>query len=479
MLAVREEMEGDFAANYHLFDDSYDTQETFLRNEADNEPNEGAQLSKRVNFDLQCSILKYVKTGFELSVICGILFGLLTTLLWWIELNSQPHCVGKWNSIPMHMQRLTMITDAVEVSIVMFWPLLIIAPICSWSMIKESNILFWCTIAGLVDIIDRCFFLIFEHYGQHWKSYVGNFISSLITFIVFYKFSKYRQKQSNNNTNTILVTLKLCTQIIVGFVIFLPYNYKFLNFYQESSSLVRTMLSCSLIALFYIPKLIISSVITNLNGIYKPDEGIVFAVVFLVNSTMVTRLTQARVESLTYFIIISFVHGICNVIDKIALPLREKLSKLCCRRRNGLIHEAASSSEKYIAHQSLVNMITETSSVIMSNAAAYILVYYYKKEESTGKREEGSILFREMVIRSSIAVCIDWFFNIIALKIQNDRYKIPVIRVWKGQWKFIMTIHLIQIIYVVVYFAPYVNDVLLVDVLHNSTHYCVGLFKRL
>ena len=479
MLAVREEMEGDLNANYHLFDDSYDTQETFLRNEADNEPNEGVHTNKRVNFDLWCSILKYVKTGFELSVICGILFGLLTTLLWWIELNSRPHCVGKWNSIPMHIQRLTMMSDAVKVLILMFWPLLIIAPICSWSMIKESNILFWCTIAGLVDIIDRFFFLIFEHYGQRWKSYVGNFISSLITFIVFYKFAKYRQKQSNNNTNTILVTLKLCTQMIVGSVIFLPYNYKFLNIYQESSSLVRTVLSCSLIALVYIPKLIINSVITNLHGIYKPEEGIVFAVVFLVNSTMATRLTQARIESLTYFIIISFVHGICNVIDKIALPLREKLSKLCCRRRNGLIDEAASFNGKYIAHKSLVNMITETSSVIMSNAAAYILVYYYKKEESTGKREEGSVLFREMVIRSSIAVCIDWFFNIIALKIQNDRYKIPVVRVWKGQWKFIMIIHLIQIIYVVVYFAHYINDLLLDDVLQNSTHYCVGLFKRL
>ena len=424
-------------------------------------------------------VLKFIRRSFELSVICGSLFGLFATLLWWIELNSKPRCFGEWNGIPMHTQRYIMMADAVKVSILMFWPLLIIAPICSWSMIKESNILFWCTIAGFVDIIDRCFFLIFEHYGQRWKSYVGNFIFSVISFIVFYKFAKYRKKQSNNNTSTILVALKLGLQIMVGLVIFLPYNYQFLTFYQESSQLVKTMLSCSLIALVYIPKLIISSVITNLHGIYKPDEGIVFAVAFLVNSTMVTRLTQARVESLTYFIIISFVHEICNVIDKIALPLREKLSKLCCRRRNGLIHEAASSSEKYIAHQSLVNMITETSSVIMSNAAAYILVYYYKKGESTGKREEGSILFREMVIRSSIAVCIDWFFNIIALKIQNDRYKIPVVRVWKGQWKFILIIHLIQITLNIVYFASYINDLLLVDVLHNSTEYCVGLFKRL
>ena len=424
-------------------------------------------------------VLKFIRRSFKLSVICGSLFGLFATLLWWIELNSKPRCFGEWNGIPMHIWRLTMMADAVKVPILMLSSLLTIAPICSWSMITKSNILFWYTIAGLVDIIDRCFLLIFNHYGQRWKSYVGNFTFSLITFIVFYKFAKHRQKQSYNNTNTILIALKLGIHVIVGLVIFLPYNYQFLTFYQESSQLVRTMMSCSLIALVYIPKLIISSVITNLHGIYKPDEGIVFAVAFLVNSTMLTRLTQARIESLAYFIIISFVHGICNIIDKIALPLREKLSNLCCRRRNGLIDEAASSSEKYIAHQSLVNMITETSSVIMSNAVAYLLVYYYKKEESTGKREEGSVLFRKIVIRSSIAVCIDWFFNIIALKIQNDCYKIPVVRMWKRQWKFIMIIHLIQITYNIIYFASYINFVLLDDVILNSTHRCIGFFRRI
>ena len=425
------------------------------------------------------SVLEFVKTSLELSLICGVLFGVFATLLWWIELNVKPHCVGKFDDIPIQMQRFQMIADAVKVLIIMFWPLLTIAPICSCPMIKKSNLLFWCTIAGLVDVIDRCFLLIFEHYGQRWKSYVGNFIFAFISFLVFYKFVKYRQQHSTNNGSTILIAFKLGVQIVASFVIFLPYNYNFLTFYHDSSPLVRTILSCSLIALFYIPKLIISNVLTNISGIYKPDESIVFAVGFLVNSTMVARLTQAKIESLRYFIIISLVHGICNVIDKLALPLRERLGNLCWKRRNGPTDEAVSLNQQYIAHQSLVNMITETTSVIMSNSAAYLLIYYYQKKDSTGKRQEGSILVREMAIRSSIAVCIDWFFNVIALKIQNDLYKIPVLLTWKRLWKFIMITHLIQIIYVVVYFANYVNFVLLDDLIRNSTEHCVGLFKRL
>jgi len=83
-----------------------------------------------------------------------------------------------------------------------------------------------------------------------------------------------------------------------------------------------------------------------------------------------------------------------------------------------------------------------------------------------------------MLIRSTIAVFIEWVFNVLALKAQCY-LKIPVLDVLKKEWKFILVIHLIQVIYVISYFAHYVNTMLLVDVLHNSTSGCVGLFKRL
>ena len=471
-------MDSDFAGTSHLASAVVENPDSLIGN--DIECIEDVKRGEMTCRNSSWSMIKFITRSFELSVICGILFGLFATFLWWIELNSEPYCFGKWDDIPIHMRRLGMITTAVKAIITMFWPLLTIAPICSWSMIKESNLIFLCIIAGFLDITDRCYLFTFEDYEQLWKSIVGNIVFSFISYTVFYKFAKYRQKESNNKANTIKITFKLGMQLLCGLFIFLPYNYLFLNLYPDLSLMVRTILSCSLIALFYVPKLIIRNLMTNMQGICKPDESIIFGAGFLIISNMVLRLTQAKIESLTYFTIISLVHGICNVIDKITLPLKERICQSVCRRKNDLIDQTLSLTQNYTAHQSLVNMITETSSVIMSNAAAYILVYYYKKGESTGKREEGSILFREMVIRSSIAVCIDWFFNIIALKIQNDCYKIPVVRIWKGQWKFIMIIHLIQITYVIVYFARYVNVMLLDDmIIPNSSYNCIGLFRRI
>ena len=53
------------------------------------------------------------------------------------------------------------------------------------------------------------------------------------------------------------------------------------------------------------------------------------------------------------------------------------------------------------------------------------MLYYDKKEEGSGKRYDSVYLFKELLKKLSMAVSTEWFFNIIALKLQYD-YKIPV-----------------------------------------------------
>ena len=464
--------------SYHLFAED-DDDDPVVKSDIENDSTGVTPKVDRLFYSFFIPLIKFINTSLQLSVISGIVNGLFITLLWWIELNVTHYCIGSWESIPRRIQRVNLIVDLFEVIVTMFWPLLTIAPICSWSMIKESNVLFWCTIAGFVDITDRICLYLSGHYGKNWKSFIGNGIFLGISLIVFYKFVAHRQQLSNENKNRIGITLKLLLQIIIGLLISLPYNYLFLGYYQASSTLIRIVLSCSLIAVFYVPKLALSFVITKINGILKPNEGIVFTAGCLILTTMVTRLTQAGIESLPYFTLISLVHGVCNVVEKVVLPVRRKIVNLMCKRSSDILDETWIYTQEYIAHQSLMSIITETSSVIMSNAAAYLIVYYYKKEESTGGRYNGFYLFKEMVIRSVIAMCIEWIFNVAALYILNTRCNIPVVRLWKCQWKSIMIIHVIQVIVVVVYFAHYVNATLLGDVMHNSTQICVGSFRRL
>ena len=472
-------METSGVNNYCLFSDLYDNEDPSSENEVSNEFTEDPQVSEKARRSLCFSMVQFIEVAFKSTVMCGIVFGLLATLLWWVQLKITGYCVGKWYSIPSGIHRLRLVIDSVTVVAVMFWPLLTISTICPWSVIKKSNALFWCTIACFVDVIDRLCLYVFAHYEARWKSYVGNFIFFVISFTVFYKFARYRQQlSSNSGKNTFILTLKITLQLIFGVLLSLPYSYVFLKMYEHANAPIRAVMACCIIALLYGPKLIIGNVLVNLNGNFDPHESIVFAAGFLVTSTMIMRLIQAGIDQFSYFIIVSLFHGIFNVLDKVTIPLRTRFCNAICRRSNEFITENSIHVHQYIAHQSLISSIAETSSIIMGNAAAYLLFYYYNAAENTGTVYSGWQIFKEMLKRSGSAIAIEWIFNIAALYIQNDRCNIPTVSLWRRDWKFIIMLHLVQIIAVVFYYDYYANVTILGDLAHNSTYLCIGTFMR-
>ena len=472
-------METSSVSNYCLFSDLYDNEDPSNENEVCNEFTEDPQVKKKASCSLCFSMVQFIEVAFKSSVMCGIVFGLLATLLWWIQLKITGYCVGAWYSIPNGIHRLQLVVDCVAVVAVDFWPVLNISMICPWSVIKKSRALFWCTIACFVDIIQRLCLYVFAHYEAPWKSYAGNFIFFVISCTVFYKFAKYRQQLSSNNAkNTFILTLKITLQLIFGVLLSLPYNYIFLKMYEVANSPIRALMACCIMALLYGPKLIIGNVLVNLNGILEPQEIIVFAAGFLVTSTMIMRLIQAGIEQFSYFIVVSLFHGIFNILDKVTIPLRTRFCNAICRRSNEAVNENCLHVHQFIAHQSLISSITEPSSIIMGNAAAYLLLYYYNAANNTGTMYSAWQIFKEMLKRSGSAVAIEWIFNVVAIYIQNDRCNIPTVSLWRRDWKFIMMLHLAQIIVVIVYYHYYANVTILGNVKHNSTYLCIGTFIR-
>ena len=471
-------MDDNSTDNYHLHSDEDGSRHSFVHDEVNNDVVADVSRSEVTRFHCCLSQVKYFSVSLQLTVICGILFGLIATLLWWIELNLEVICFGYWSDIAMKMRRHIVMTDVIKAFLIMFWPLMTIAPVSSCSMIKECNLIFWCTIGCFVDAFQFLCLYIFDRYERNRGAHIEQGIFSVVSLIVFYKCARYRQNLSNIKNRILIVTLTLAMQFIAISVLLLPYNFVFLKYYRRSTHVGKILLSCSLIPVFYIPKLIIGSLITNLHGIYQPSEGIIFASGFLVISTMVTRLAQAGIDSLAYFTIVSIFHGIVMILDKLCFPLRVKLFKLLCKKHGAHANDASLYTQHYTAHQSLISIMTETSSVILSNAAACLLAYYYRRDESTGKRYSGWFLFEAIIKRSAIAVSIELFFNSIALRLQNERFEIPVLRLWKIDGRFILVIHLIQTIYVVIYFAHHANLTLLQDVFLRSNQTCIGLFEK-
>ena len=447
----------------------------------DPETTTSAAFPRVVDHSALRSLWMCFKVSIESIVACGLLVGLYATFLWWLELNLRLYCSHEWNAIPKGMHHIRLVADVIIVMVIMFWPLSCIAPLCGWSTTKELNLVYYCVIGGLLDVTDRLFMYIFAHYSKTWKSFVGNGIFLVTSFAISYRFARYLKTSRVVDYNVIVLALKLSVQIIFGCMVGLPFMYFFLDVYYMSSSLDRTILACVLICAFAIPKCVITHIITNLHGICKPGDEIMLAVAYITGTTLCTRLMQAEIKDITYFTVISVVHGILNVVDKLCLPLKRKmLSRICCNsRRYDNRQGIPVNASLFIANQTLISIVTEATSVMFCCAAAYTLLYYYKGEDSTGKRYDGFQLLKEMLKRCGIGVGIELVFNVFALEILTHLYNIPVIAVWKSTRKRIIMIHMIQVLFIVLYFSIPINDGLIRVYYANENSTCFGLFKRI
>ena len=444
--------------------------------------NAGSNISSHKTTDRhqKPSLWLCLKASLESTALCGVVVGLIATFLWWLELNLKTYCFTEWGKISENLHRRRLIVDIFIAGLAQYWALSCIAPLCDWQTIKKLSLAYICTISTLLDAINRLILFIFSYYSKRWKYYIGSTLFLLTSFKVCYNFAQHCKAASDARYNAFVLALKLSLQFSFGILVSIPFTMVFLDAYYHSSSFERTVLACALIIAFAIPKLFINHVVTNLRGICTPGDEIMFVIAYMTATTICARLMQAQTEKLSYFTIISIVHGILNVIDKLSLPLKRKiLLWVCCNCNKKHKHQSTfENTSLFLANQTLFSIITDTTSVIFSSAAAYLLLYYYKREESTGERHSGYFLFKEMVIRSSIAISIELVFNVIAVKIQTHLYKIPVIGVWKRKWKSIIVVHAIQVLLIVLYFSQFINNVLLMDYYKEANITCFGQFKR-
>lgn len=414
----------------------------------------------------------------EANVFLGVLTGLFATSFWWFELNIRTYCLGDWNAIPRSVHHRRLVVDIFEVILAAFWGFSCLAPICGWRTTMKLSLVYFCIAGALFDSLDRLLLYIFECYANNWKSYIGNAIFLVTTISVYYKFARHCKNTNGLQDHVGILTVKLSLQFTFGLVWALIFNHVILQIYYSANTTEQTILACVLVLLVGIPKVMLGKIIADVTGVYKPGDGITFVLAYITTTTLVTRLAQARIESFNYFIIISFVHGFLNVIEKLSLPLKEKLFRRICKRGDNAEARTLNST-LFLANQTLISVITETTSVIFSSAAAYVLLYYYKTDESTGLRYDGYILFREMATRTGIAVSIEYVFNVIAVGIHSFLYGVPITEMWRSKWKFIAVLHVIQIVFIIIAFSRYVDDILLRDYYSKANSTCFGFFRRI
>ena len=445
----------------------------------DIEVNVSVSLARPTHKNWLSSLWMCVKVSLHSTVGCGILIGLFATFLWWVELNVRMYCFADWSMVPEGIHRTQLFVGITETLIYNWWAFSCIAPLCGWPVSKELNLVHYCIIGGLLDDIVRLVMYIYGHYSSIWKSYAGNMIFLMTSFAICYRFARHC-KTLNVDYSSLVLALALSLQFVAGLLVSIPFNMWFLDLYYTSSSIDQTVLTSFLIVVFAIPKLFLNHIITSIHGICTPGDEIMLAVAYLTGSTVICRLMQAKIDDLNHFIVISLVHGFLNVADKLSLPLRRRVLSVICSNcmEDKNKQNPSVSALLFLANQTHISIITETTCVVFTSAAAYLLRYYYDRKEVTGERYNGFMLFQEMAIKCSIGVGVEFVVNVISLVILSGLYNVPVISVWRNKWKFIIVVHVVQVVFTVLYFSEYLDNVIVRDYYEKSNSTCFGFFKR-
>ena len=85
--------------------------------------------------------------------------------------------------------------------------------------------------------------------------------------------------------------------------------------------------------------------------------------------------------------------------------------------------------ERLTADISIMSMLYESSAVISVNGFLYLYQYFYTSDNSPLQ------LLQSFAIKTSVPLVIEWFFTSVSIAIETRYQNMPIMAVWRKQWR--------------------------------------------
>eukprot|EP00794_Sanderia_malayensis_P006787 gene6787-7553_t len=437
---------------------------------------------KHVRPNKLISLAKSFACSFPTTLICGTLGGLIAVILAWLDINLAESCYSyntRWYEMPINVRRIRLTAQVAEGMIIQSWSFSAVLFVFGWKRVHELNLPIWNMFAAALDAIYRLFLSVYGVYNRKWASYPLNALFATITCFNFYRVTSHFERKTFLRVK---LAVKFGIAFVFGIPILLMMNYFFLPLYSRTKSdITKAVFSSLLPVAFIIPKAVTNVFLINVFEFAKPGRFSVVSVGFHTITSIVARYLQANVETTAIFIALCFVHAIENLLDKLTVNFRNKCYRYFCgscvgRDDNGNDMKLAAMNRMQ-AEQTIAGMILETDTIVMSCALVEILNYYYGNDIDTNNKHK---LFMRFLQRISIATSVDLVFNTICIHVQTWYFNIPVMRVWKKKWLWIIGFIITYTCYTVLWCSEYLYGAVITHNSFNSTYtaQCLKPFEK-
>ena len=289
------------------------------------------------------SLCRCIWLTMQTTVLCGIVFGVVGALVWWLDLNLTIFCLKfaqNLQGMPIHLKRLRLTTIVLKSMIIQFWSFFTVVPVFDWTSLKQLNLPMLNLVTATTDAICRLLFGLYGIYDRKWIEYICNALFFFTVYLNYTRIARHKKKILCLSAKSFLLASKLATQFILGLFVSLI-STEIIFPATRNMSQFESLITVSVLPLFVmIPKLVASLITGKLIGLFSPGRAVMFTIASQVGGALACRLAQAfQVAALDddefrKFVIISLAHAILKILDKILLPLKEKLPVLTSSKDN-------------------------------------------------------------------------------------------------------------------------------------------------
>ena len=427
------------------------------------------------------SLWKAIKCVFCIQILGGLAVGSLAIAIIVLDLNSSDLCYDSqsqnWTSLPEKIQAIIVTGETVESYVVQLWAFFLIIAMFGWPLVKKLNLL---AVNLLGAFFDSCYRLYLQIYGIYEKSWMPFPLHALFLIMVLMNSILVGREIANNSVETerntkLLKTIKasamLAAHLVFGIPIAYSLVYCLIPLYSRQNEIHRVAIATAFPLVTVIPKIIVRLAAQRIDFLH-PGESHMLASALYSTFRIVFRGMQAELASLKLFILLSFVHGSVDLLERLTIVVRDYFWYFIYRKlKRDTNAEALLSARKFrtprsmrfVADMSIQMILGESTALIAAVGLTQLYTFMYNN---------NSLSFTDMhlivdfFIRVSIALSIDLVFNSFSFWLQMSYFNIAVVRVWKKKWRKHMTVGFTLTALTMCYFATHLFAI--VKVKHTS-----------
>ena len=405
----------------------------------------------------------------QLTIWGGNVMGLYVFIYFYVDINTASICEWVPYQRRQRLQKNVWVAgQAVQAFLLEFWQFLILSTMFKWQLLKELSLLAITVLVAFVDLSYTLFLRIFHPAFKSESPWFPYPLDVLFALLVLYSsYTVGRKFFPESKSEALKLGFKLCAQFIFGIPVAFLLRYAAFPWFARTPPGFKRMIFAAVAPMILLPGKMISRLCAiQLEGVNHPGTSYAIVATLYGASSIVFRTLQAGIESFELFVVLSIGHGVVYIFERLTVPLRDyywnKLGLWCCWccccrccHRRGQYNVRTPRSQRLTADMSIQGMLFESTAIAYSIGVPY---FYYLVYGIPGKKPVAAFRVEAVVRRILVALAVEFVFNSIAVLFQIRYMNIPVIRVWKRNWRKHLVLNFITTVFTLLYFTGFMTQ---------------------